>query len=232
MDALWGLSRSTTEDLVRRVLVERAFGRAAVVSSFGADSAVLLHLVAEVDPRATVLFVDTGRHFAETLAHRDRLAARLGLRDVRTVGPSADAVAGRDGDGALHATDPDACCAFRKVRPLEAALDGFDAWLTGRRRHQATSRGAMGQVETDAAGRVKVNPLADWSEDAIDAYLASHGLPAHPLTADGYPSIGCAPCTSRVAPGEDPRAGRWRGHTKTECGLHLVDGRLERATPT
>jgi phosphoadenosine phosphosulfate reductase len=216
--------------LLSCVLEQRAFGRAALVSSFGADSAVLLHMVSRIDPLTPVLFVDTGKHFAETLAYRDRLVTRLGLGAVVTVTPTAAALRTGDPEGTRHRDDPEACCALRKVRPLEAALTPFDAWITGRRRDQAWSRTGMPRFELDAAGRWKVNPLADWSSSEVTAYLDRHRLPAHPLVARGYPSIGCATCTSRVAPGEDARAGRWRGRAKTECGLHVVDGRLVRTS--
>jgi phosphoadenosine phosphosulfate reductase len=214
--------------LLARVLSGGVLGRTALVSSFGADSAVLLHLVAQIDRATPVLFVDSGKLFDETLAYRDRLVDELGLTAVRTVAPSAAALARGDPAGARHAHDPDGCCGLRKVAPLAAALDGFDAWLTGRRRHQAATRARLARFETDAGGRIKLNPLADWSAADAEAYRARHRLPRHPLVDHGYASIGCAPCTTPVAPGEDPRAGRWRHHGKTECGLHLDGGRLVR----
>ena len=195
-------------------------GRVAVVSSFGAESAALLHMVAAIDPATPVLFIDTGRHFVETLADRDRLAAALGLRDVRTVGPTAEEVARLDGDLSRATWDPDGCCAFRKIAPLERALQGFDAWITGRKRFQAATRLDLPVFERDAA-RVKINPLASWSAADIAGYVATHRLPPHPLVAQGFQSIGCAPCTSAVRPGEDARAGRWRAVDKVECGIHL-----------
>jgi len=194
-------------------------GRIAVVSSFGAESAALLHLVAAVDRATPVLFVDTGRHFTETLDYRDRLIARLGLTGVQSVGPTADEVARLDADLSRATWDPDGCCAFRKVAPLQRALAGFDAWVSGRKRFQASTRLDLPVFEIDD-GHVKVNPLASWNAADIAAYVATHCLPPHPLVAQGYRSIGCAPCTSVVAPGEDPRAGRWRGFDKTECGIH------------
>lgn len=194
-------------------------GKAAVVSSFGAESAVLLHLVAEINPATPVLFVDTGRHFAETIAYRDRLVAHLGLRDVRSIGPTAEEVARLDADLSRATWDPDGCCAFRKVAPLERALGGFDAWITGRKRFQAATRLDLPVFEADGQ-HVKINPLASWSTADIAAYVDAHGLPAHPLVVQGFLSISCAPCTSVVRFGEDPRAGRWRGFEKTECGIH------------
>jgi phosphoadenosine phosphosulfate reductase len=190
----------------------------AVVSSFGAESAVLLHLVAAIDPATPVLFVDTGRHFSETLAYRDALALRLGLTDVRSVGPSAEDLERRDPEGSRAVWDPDGCCAFRKVAPLDRALAPFAAWITGRKRFQAETRTALPAFEADGS-RVKVNPLATWSTAELAAYAREHDLPPHPLVAHGYPSIGCAPCTRPASP-DDPRAGRWAGFDKTECGIH------------
>lgn len=199
-------------------------GRVAAVSSFGAESVVLLHLLAQVDRGAPVLFLDTQIVFPETLAYQREVAAALGLTGLVTVTPEA----GGDPAGDLHRRDPDACCALRKTRPLEAALAGFDGWITGRKRHQTRARAALPVVERDAAGRLKANPLAAWSAAEVAAYMDRHALPRHPLIREGYLSIGCAPCTSRVAPGEDPRAGRWRGRDKEECGIHLVNGRWVR----
>jgi phosphoadenosine phosphosulfate reductase len=193
--------------------------RIAVVSSFGAESAVLLHLVAEIDAATPVLFVDTGRHFAETLQYRNRLIEYLGLKDVRSIGPSAEEVARLDADLSRATWDPDGCCAFRKIAPLERALAGFDAWVTGRKRFQATTRFDLPVFEHDGT-HVKLNPLASWTFTDIAGYVARHRLPTHPLVSQGYASIGCAPCTSIVDAGESQRAGRWRGSTKTECGIH------------
>jgi phosphoadenosine phosphosulfate reductase len=195
-------------------------GRVAVVSSFGAESAVLLHMVAAIDPAVPVLFIDSGRHFVETLQYRDRLANHLGLRDLRSVGPTAEEVARLDADRSRATWDPDGCCAFRKVAPLERALQGFDAWITGRKRFQATTRLDLPVFERDAT-HIKINPLASWSAADIAGYVAAHKLPPHPLLAQGFRSIGCAPCTSVVGAEEDPRAGRWRGFDKVECGIHL-----------
>ncbi len=218
------------EALLNRVLLGGVLGRAALVSSFGADSSVLLHLVAGIDADTPVLFVDTGKLFAETLAYRDQLVAELGLRAVTTVAPEPRSLARRDPTGERHALDPDGCCEIRKVQPLEAALAGVDVWITGRRRYQALTRAAMPRLERDAAGRLKLNPLADWSPADVARYRRHHRLPPHPLEARGYPSIGCAPCTTAVRAGEDPRAGRWRHHPKTECGLHLNGADRYRST--
>ncbi|MFM5885450.1 MAG: phosphoadenylyl-sulfate reductase [Novosphingobium sp.] len=216
----------STSEMLGTVLHEGLAGRIAAVSSFGAESAVLLHLLAAIDPAVPVLFLDTGKHFPETLAYRDELVARLGLTGLVNLTPDAQVLAKRDENGLRWSYDPDGCCEIRKVVPLAAALTHFDATITGRKGFQSATRTGLPRFEidtSDAAGRLKVNPLADWSSDQIAAYFAATGLPAHPLVAEGYPSIGCMPCTSKVAPGEDARAGRWRGWDKTECGIH-VDG--------
>ncbi|MCD2325236.1 phosphoadenylyl-sulfate reductase [Sphingomonas sp. IC-56] len=214
---------ATTHEVLEAVLRERVLGNVALVSSFGAESATLLHLVASVDPSVPVLFLDTGRHFPETLAYRDQLAAHLGLTDLRNLQPDPDVVAQRDASELRWSFDPDGCCEIRKVVPLANALAGFDATITGRKAFQANTRNALPRFEldiSDPAGRMKFNPLADWTKDELDGYFAKHNLPQHPLVEQGYLSIGCAPCTSIVKPGEDPRAGRWRGWDKTECGIH------------
>jgi phosphoadenosine phosphosulfate reductase len=189
------------------------------VSSFSAESAVLLALVAEIDPAVPVLFLDTGKHFAATLAYRNALAAWLGLRDVRDITPAPAALLRSDPDGMLHATYPDACCILRKAAPLEAALAPFAVWVTGRKRHQTSARTGLAFVE-QVDGRTKLNPLADWTAADIAAEFHRRGLPAHPLVAQGFSSIGCAPCTRAARDGEDVRAGRWAGRAKTECGIH------------
>ena len=210
--------------VIERALTDPAVGRAALVSSFGAESVALLHLVAAVDRTVPVIFLETGMLFAETLDYQRRVTERLGLADVRVVRP-ADLSA--DPMGTLHRTDPDACCALRKAVPLAAALEPFDAWFTGRKRYQGGRRAALAFFEA-SDGRMKVNPLARWAPSDVQDYIANNGLPRHPLVARGYPSIGCGPCTQAVAPGEDDRAGRWRGAGKTECGIHFEDGRAVR----
>jgi phosphoadenosine phosphosulfate reductase len=209
------------------VAVDELFaGRIALVSSFGSESAVLLHMLAEVDRSVPVVFLDTGRLFAETLEYRTLLTERLGLTDVRTFQPDPDRVASKDPHRALWMTNPDLCCHIRKTEPLQRALKGFDAWFTGRKRFQNSERAQLPLFEADGA-RIKVNPLANWAAGDLKAYALRHRLPEHPLVAKGYPSIGCVPCTSKVAPGEDARAGRWRGLDKSECGIHVeleIDG--------
>ncbi|HVR90948.1 MAG TPA: phosphoadenylyl-sulfate reductase [Novosphingobium sp.] len=212
-----------TREMLAAVLSEGLAGRIAVVSSFGAESAVLLHLIASVDPSVPVLFLETGKHFPETLAYRDELAARLGLTNLINLTPDTALLAKRDENGLRWSYDPDGCCEIRKVQPLARALADFDASFTGRKGFQSAIRADLQTFEidpSDAAGRLKVNPLADWTSDQIEAYFTATGLPQHPLVAEGYPSIGCSPCTSKVAPGEDARSGRWVGWDKTECGIH------------
>jgi len=212
-----------TLEMLRMLIGESMVGDIALVSSFGAESAVLLDLVATVDPALPVLFLETGKHFPETLAYRDALIAHLGLKDVRNLTPDPDMLAKRDENGLRWSYDPDGCCAIRKVAPLEKALAGFDASITGRKGFQSSSRTGLPRFEidtTDALGRLKINPLAGWSKQDLDAWFESRHLPRHPLEAEGYLSIGCAPCTNKVAPGEDPRSGRWKGWDKVECGIH------------
>lgn len=201
--------------------VETLFrGRITLVSSFGADSAVLLHLLSEVDPSTPVTFIDTGQLFDETLAYRDELAARLGLTAVRSVAPNAERLARLDPEKFLWQSNPDLCCRIRKVAPLAEALGDYPAWISGRKRFQNAFRAELPVFEADGA-KIKVNPLANWSSQDVKDYAAAHDLPEHPLVKHGFLSIGCMPCTSRVKPGEDARAGRWRGLNKTECGIHM-----------
>ncbi|MET0598239.1 MAG: phosphoadenylyl-sulfate reductase [Mesorhizobium sp.] len=201
--------------------VERYFvGEIAAVSSFGADSAVLLHMVATVDRSLPVLFLDTGKHFEETLAYRDALAADLGLTDLRIVRPLDAALVRDDPDGTLHGRDTDACCAIRKVEPMARAVEPFGAWLTGRKRFQAATRAALPVFEA-VGPRARINPLARWTTADLADYMRTHRLRENPLVAYGYLSIGCFPCTQPVQPGSDARSGRWAGHGKTECGIHL-----------
>jgi phosphoadenosine phosphosulfate reductase len=189
-------------------------GKTAVVSSFGAESAVLLKLVADIDPNTPILFLNTGKLFGETLRYRDRLQDVLGLGDVRSLAPALEA---------RERFDPDACCDFRKTVPLARALEPFQAQITGRKRFQTRQRADMMAVEY-FDGRFRFNPLWQWDQHQLEAFTERHKLPRHPLVEDGYPSIGCMPCTRRVQAGEDYRAGRWSGLDKDECGIHLTDG--------
>ena len=205
--------------MLRELFAEGSLGRVAVVSSFGTESAVLLHLVAQADPATPVIFVDTLKMFDETLAYRDELTARLGLVNSSVVQPDAAVLLARDENGLRWSWDPDGCCEIRKVEPLKRAKLGLDAWISGRKAFQSVTRQNLPRFEIED-GRLKINPLGDWTKDDLEAYFAAHDLPRHPLEAQGYLSVGCQPCTSTVAPGEDPRAGRWRGWDKTECGIH------------
>ena len=207
------------EALLRPLLTAELRGRVALVSSFGAESAVLLDMAAKVDPAVPVIFIDTGKLFGETLRYRDQLIARLGLQDVRVVGPARQTEASRDRAGNLWLKDPNACCQFRKVEPLKKALAGFPAWISGRKRYQGGERTALPAIEF-ADDKIKLNPLATWTRAQIQAEFLARDLPRHPLEADGFLSIGCMPCTDKVASGEDVRAGRWRGMVKSECGIH------------
>lgn len=211
----------SAETVLQLAITELFAQEIALVSSFGAKSAVLLHMASRLDPAIPVVFIDTGRLFPETLQYRNKLIDRLGLKDVRSVGPDTDTMEAADPYGALFSMDPDRCCHLRKVEPLAKALLPFSAWITGRKRFQAATREVLPVFEADST-HIKISPLAKWGAGELVAYLRAHDLPRHPLVAQGYPSIGCAPCTSPVAEGEDARAGRWRGQAKTECGIHLT----------
>ncbi|HEY5598155.1 MAG TPA: phosphoadenylyl-sulfate reductase [Kiloniellales bacterium] len=201
-------------------LLRREFpGRIAVVSSFGAEAAVLLHLIAEINPATPVVFLDTGKHFTQTLRYRDALTRRLGLTDLRVIQPETAELQQLDPRGTLYRVDPDLCCRLRKVLPLRRALAGFDAWINGRKRFQGGDRAALTTIEA-VDGRIKINPLAHWSAERIAAEFAARDLPRHPLVAQGYSSIGCAPCTRPTTASQAPRAGRWAASGKTECGIH------------
>jgi phosphoadenosine phosphosulfate reductase len=214
--------------VLRDALGDPFVGRTAMVSSFGAESVVLLHFISTIDPTTPVLFVDTEMLFPETLEYQREVAADLGLTDVRVISASPDAINRVDPFGRLHMANTDACCALRKVEPLENALSGFDAWITGRKRFQAGTRAALDLFENEDDKRIKINPLAHWRKSDLIDYIDNNNLPRHPLIAQGYPSIGCMPCTSKVKPGEDERAGRWRNQDKVECGIHLADGKVSR----
>ena len=218
------LNRRWADASTERVLadaIELAFkGRIAVVSSFGTEAAVLLHLVAQIDKATPILFLDTGKHFLETLTYRDILIDRFGFTDARSLEPDPADLAREDAAGDLWSKDADRCCHLRKVVPLDKALSEFDAWITGRKRYQTSQRAALPLAEV-SDGRIKINPLATWGEAKINQAFKEFRLPRHPLFDDGFASIGCAPCTRRILEGEDSRAGRWSGSEKTECGIHF-----------
>jgi len=197
------------------------FGDDFAVTSSMADG-LLSHLASRAVPGVNVVFLDTGYHFAETIGTRDWVSGVMPITLVNV--QPAQTVAEQDAEygGKLHDRDPDLCCSLRKVQPLAKALAGYSAWGSGVRRDESPTRAGTKVVDWDAKrGMVKVNPLAAWTQEHVDAYIAEHQVPVNPLQEIGYASIGCAPCTRPVAPGEDPRAGRWAGRGKTECGLHL-----------
>jgi phosphoadenosine phosphosulfate reductase len=214
------------QDLVTAMVTREFPGEIAVVSSFGAEAVVLLHMVAQVDPKTPIVFINTGKLFGETLRYRDKLQDVLGLSDIRSIHPTADDEAKHDPQGNLWRVNPDLCCHFRKVLPLRRALAPFRAEVSGRKRFQTRARAIMETIEF-ADARFKINPLADWSLEDLNTYAERHELPRHPLVKDGYLSIGCFPCTERVADASQYRAGRWAGTGKDECGIHepqLIDG--------
>ena len=217
-------AEAAPEVILRAALADARLGPLALVSSFGAESVVLLDMVARIAPDTPVIFLDTEMLFEETLAYQRALATRLQLTDIRVIRPDRAEVMAEDVDGLLHLADTEACCRLRKARPLERALDGFGGWITGRKRYQGGARTRLPVFERDGA-RVKINPLAGWQAADLATYIEARNLPRHPLVAQGYPSIGCRPCTSRAGHGEDPRAGRWRGQEKTECGIHFPQAR-------
>ena len=232
MDALNAVHSGKTAQDVLRAAIELYDQEITLVSSFGAESAVLLHMVSQINPAVPVLMVDTLMLFRETLEYQRDLSAQLGLTDVRHILPDADELLEKDPWDALHMSNSNACCTLRKVAPLERALVPFKATISGRKRYQSGRRAEMEVFEMDGQGKVKINPLADWTPEDLKAYMAEHNLPSHPLVAKGYPSIGCLPCTTPVREGEDPRAGRWRGENKDECGIHIAaDGTVERTKP-
>ena len=214
--------------VLERALTDPQVGGIALVSSFGAESVVLLHMLSVMDRSVPVLFLDTEMLFPETLAYQVEVTKKLGLTNVQVIRPDREQTFLRDPDGQLHRSDPDACCALRKTVPLQNALAGYDAWITGRKRFQGAKRMELDFFESEADLRIKVNPLVHWTRDDVQDYMINNRLPRHPLVSRGFPSIGCAPCTSAVKPGEDPRAGRWRGREKEECGIHFVNGKLIR----
>ena len=215
------LRAASPSEVIEAALQTVGRDKLALVSSFGTESAALLKVMADVDPAIPVVFLDTGWLFEETLAYRDTLIAKLGLRDVRSIKPLEQALTREDPDRELWFSDPDACCRIRKVEPLARALAPFSAWINGRKRFQGGLRAELAVVEDDGA-KLKFNPFANVAREEIEAIFQRANLPQHPLVASGYLSVGCMPCSSRTAPGEDARAGRWRGLAKTECGIHTT----------
>lgn len=206
-------------DLLKVMITNEFDGRIAILSSFGAEAAVLLDLVAQVDRHTPVLFINTLRHFPETLNYVDTLVDHLGLTNLIRISPDPEDAERRDPIGDLCRQKRDACCTMRKVEPLEKALDGFDAWVTGRKRHHGDLRADLPKIE-HSRGRIKVNPIADWDADRIERTFVERNLPRHPMVEDGFLSIACMSCTTRAVDGEGVRSGRWAGSEKTECGIH------------
>ncbi len=204
-------------------MVWRAFpGRIALVSSFGAEAALLLAMLADIDRHVPIIFLDTGKHFPETLTYRDILVRRFAFTDVRNIAPDPETLRAYDPDGDLWQSEPDHCCHLRKVLPLESALTSFQAWITGRKRFHGNDRATLPTIEY-VGDQVKVNPLANWTPDQVETAFRLRGLPAHPLVSEGYPSIGCATCTRRAQGGLGTRDGRWADRDKDECGIHQRD---------
>lgn len=210
--------------VLSHALSDPMIGRIALVSSFGAESVVLLHLLSIMDRTVPVLLIDTEMLFAETLVYQRQLGQRFGLSDLRLIRARREDLFARDPDNLLHHFDPDACCNLRKVEPLERGLKGFDGWITGRKRYQGGQRQALQLFEADGDSRIKINPLAHWRSEDLQEYIANNNLPRHPLVAKGYGSIGCRPCTRKTPLGGDARSGRWFGQDKTECGIHFTNG--------
>jgi phosphoadenosine phosphosulfate reductase len=216
------LRKASPAEVIAAALQTVGRERLALVSSFGTESAALLKVMADVDPAIPVVFLDTGWLFEETLVYRDTLIKTLGLTDVRSIEPDEQALLRQDPDRELWFTDPDACCRVRKVEPLARALKPFAGWINGRKRFQGGARADIPVVEDDGV-RLKFNPFANVSREEIEAIYRLGRLPPHPLVASGYQSVGCMPCSSRAAAGEDARDGRWRGRAKTECGIHTTE---------
>ncbi len=212
-------SHLDSHSLLRLILETEYKGRIALVSSFGAEAAVLLDMVARIDPATPILFIDTGKLFHETLTYRDIVVRRLGLTDVRSLEPVSFDITSHDPDGKMWRRNPNLCCYLRKVLPLERALAGFDAWITGRKRAQGGERTELKNIEA-VDNRICFNPLAHWTKEDVENAFQALDLPRHPLFNDGYNSIGCAPCTAPNSSDAEARAGRWRGSTKSECGIH------------
>ena len=213
------LRNARPAEIIETALKTVGRDKLALVSSFGTESAALLKVMADVDPAIPVVFLDTGWLFEETLAYRDTLIATLGLRDVRSIKPLEATLSREDPARELWFSDPDACCRIRKVEPLARTLAPFAAWINGRKRFQGGLRAELTVVEDDGV-KLKFNPFANVTREEIEAIYRRANLPQHPLVASGYLSVGCMPCSSRTAPDEDTRAGRWRGRPKTECGIH------------
>ncbi|GGF34146.1 phosphoadenylyl-sulfate reductase (thioredoxin) [Aliidongia dinghuensis] len=217
------------EEFLRAIIEDEFPGRVAIVSSFGTESALLLALAARVRQDIPIIFLDTGHHFPETLAYRDLVQRRLGLTGLRTVKAADATLADRDPDAELWQFDTDACCSLRKVEPLQHAIREFDVLISGRKHYHGALRQFISRAEA-VDGLIKVDPIADWSPERVEEAFEALDLPRHPLIARGYRSVGCRPCTIPAGDAADPRAGRWAGQVRTECGIHRA-GRLQPAQP-
>ena len=206
-------------ELLHEMITSVFPGRIALVSSFGAHSAVLLDMVSRVDRQTDILFLDTGKLFPETLSYKDSLVQRLGLENVHKLKPEPADVEESDPSGDLWSSSVDRCCYIRKVRPLQGSLASFDCWITGRKRYQGGLRSQLNTIEF-VNGSVKINPLALWSQQMVVDYFKRHDLPYHPLYEHGYLSLGCMPCTKPVPENGSERGGRWTHSAKSECGIH------------
>jgi phosphoadenosine phosphosulfate reductase len=214
-----GYEKMTPTDILADALGHSWFARPVIVTSFGAEAVVLLHMASRVKPDIPVIFIDTGKLFGETLRYRDRLQHVLGLEDVRSVGPRQSEIEKQDPMGLLNQESPDLCCDIRKTKVLARALTPFSSWINGRKRHQSETRNNLHIIEAED-GRIKLTPLANWTAQALKDYIIEQSLPMHPLVKQGYTSIGCFPCTSKITHEGDARSGRWPGRSKTECGIH------------
>lgn len=214
------LRTASAQTILRAAILREWSGQITYVSSFGAESAVMLALIADVDPNLPIVFLETGMHFPQTLTYRDTLIERLGLTNVRNIEPDEAERERDDVANSLWKSDPDACCTLRKVRPLEPALKGYQAWITGRKRFHGGERLSLPVFEK-SGDRFKVNPLASWTQADVDRFFDQRDLPRHPLVAQGFPSIGCWPCTMPASDPDNIRSGRWIGRDKSECGLHV-----------
>ena len=224
VDQYKGLS---AESALTKALHQDFKDRIVLSSSMGVDSAVLLHMISKIDPNTPILFLETKKHFTETLAYRDLLTKKLGLTNVQSLTPDEAEIASEDAADILYKTNKDACCNLRKVRPLARVVSGYEARITGRKRYQTPNRRNMEILELSDK-QFSLNPLAFWTAKDVTGYMRKHDLPPHPLLKLGYLSVGCAPCTTKVDEGEDPRAGRWRDNEKDECGIHFIDGKWVR----
>ena len=224
-NSLKDLHENTYDNLSAQEILEFAIetykNKITLVSSFGVDSAILLHLTSLIDKNLPVIFVDTEMHFAETHQYLDQLVSDFNLTNVQSIRAPSEELQVADPWGDLHARDADLCCNLRKTLPLQNALKGYSAWISGRKRFQTKNRLTMQVFENDQYNRTKINPLAYWTAHDVKHYFAVHHLPRHPLWQDGYKSIGCAPCTKKTLHASEARSGRWVGCNKTECGIHL-----------